>query len=312
MMKTEDTCALTATRQKAARQARVRYNETMRTERRHSRINMMRTHILAIATVALSFGIATESLASGDIANFMIDNHGNVLKLSKICLRRTLTIHDLVPGLTCTRFGLLVTDYESGKKVAEYDQTRNSDSNFIDGVYALDQERIVMAFSGDVVVWNMRTGNSVLHRGMYPIQHGFGSETPGVRPDEHFIVAGTRDYPWSIGILMHDIVKGISTSLFQEYKYIFSPRFSPDGSRYAFLGSANTNSKNETNHLIVQSLDSDVRITYQLDQGAHQGNLSWAPSGKYLAGICGGGYTTTYMSGTAKGNWCYDRPYQDH
>jgi WD40 repeat protein len=260
----------------------------MITESEYSCMNMMRTYRLAIAIVALSLGIATESLASGDVANFMIDDHGNVLKLSKICLAKTFTIHDLVPMRTCRRFGLLVTDYESGKKVAAYDQTRESDSNFIDGVYALDQERLVIAFSGDVVVWNMKTGNSVIHRGMRPIKTGFGNETPGVRPDERFIIAGTKDYPWSIGILMHDIVTGTATSLYQEYKYIFSPRFSPDGSKYAFLGSSNEDSKNETNHLIIQSLNSDDRITYQLDQGSHRGNLSWAPSGKHLAGICGG------------------------
>jgi Tol biopolymer transport system component len=88
------------------------------------------------------------------------------------------------------------------------------------------------------------------------------------------------------GLVLHDLAAGSSVRLFQEW-LISDPRFSPDGSRYAFYAGEN----NEANLLVIQKLGGGSPARFEMEKQEQeksrpQGrNLTWSPSGKFLAGV---------------------------
>lgn len=188
--------------------------------------------------------------------------------------------------------GRIITEFVPKKKIVESKQEKITYSFLIWDAYALDNNRIVIGFLGSVGIWNVKTDKFTLYKGKGSFESGYGIQVSGVHPDEHLIIS-CRSYP-DEGLYLHDLQKNSTTHLFKEYS-VLSPRFSPEGSRYAFYGTLGRHTKDAKSYLIIQSLSSEKRYIYEFQEKQNGINLSWAPSGNYIAGIGRNAAATSFL-----------------
>jgi hypothetical protein len=146
--------------------------------------------------------------------------------------------------------------------------------------YPLDSDRLVLnghdhlSRNYFVAVWDwrenqLRTYNNVGSRSSESIS--------GISPDEKWAVSVPSDR--SEGLIFHDLQQGTSSRLFNGLN-VYSPRFSPDGTQWAFF------SRDE---LILRSTrggkEKRVPISPVKGRWRYSKHLAWSPSGRYLAGI---------------------------
>lgn len=239
---------------------------------------------VAVIIMALKLITVTCSFAFTFPENFMIDDHGNVVQLSIVALSKTFTLGKGFP-ITASSKGLVLTNFDTGKKIAKFKPGDDNFSTNLMRAYALDRKRFALGFLGSVGIWNRETNKFVLYNGKGSSESGYGVQISSVHPDENLIISCPRfGGPDNQGIVLHDLIRGTSTRLFKEYEAL-SPMFSPDGSRYAFWGRLNRDSKNEKNQLVIQVLSSQDRYVYEFQKDNQGVEFSWSPSGRYIAGI---------------------------
>jgi WD40 repeat protein len=238
-------------------------------------------HKVAVIIVAIMLITVSNSFAYTFPENFMLDDHGNVVQISIVAFSKKFTLGKGFP-ITASSKGLLLTNFDTGTQISKFKPADDNLSIFLMRAYALDRKRIVLGFLGSVGIWNMETNKFVLHKGKGGYESGYGIQLSSVHPDENLIISCPRY--GKHGLFLHDLVKGTSTQFFNEYD-VFSPMFSPDGSRYAFWGRLNGHSKDEKHQLIIQELFSQHRYVYDFNNDRHVEVFSWSPSGKYIAGI---------------------------
>ncbi len=214
------------------------------------------------------------------IANFMVDEKGRVLELRY--LKKKLLVWGkegaFLPSLWNERTGISLLDFSSREEVTRFEPRGYGE--FL-GAYPLDSARIVCNFRDDsrgarryhAGVWEPRTG-------AFRLYEGTGSHYPeqlsGISPDEKMVIS----CPYAgHGIVFHDRRTSRDSELFSEL-HARTPRFSPDGSRYAFLAS---------HLLVIQVLGDEAKPkVVALGSGNNPpsgSTLAWSPSGRLLAGI---------------------------
>ncbi len=143
--------------------------------------------------------------------------------------------------------------------------------------YPLDMHRLVLnghdvrgrAF---LLVWDWR-GNRLR------TYQDAGSSSPesisGISFDERWAVSVPTDSLH--GLIFHDLDRRTVTRLYDNLK-AFSPRFSPDGTRWAFLSG---------NQLVIRSTKSgeEKKVPVPVKgKWLYSTHLAWAPSGRFIAG----------------------------
>jgi tricorn protease-like protein len=221
----------------------------------------------------------------------MLDEKGKIIQINTISLGRKLNLGKGFPGYPFidSNRGLLLTYFETGEAIAKFEPKKNMTLTLLSGTYALDNNRIVISFYGDLGVWNFKTNKFTLYNRKGSGQSGYGIQISGVHPDETLIISCDPSNSTRQGLFLHDLQKGTTTRLFNDYE-VMSPRFSPDGTRYAFYGRLNRNKKDGKNYMIIQSLSSEDRYAYEFNKDDHGVDLSWSPTGHYLAGVGPSGF----------------------
>lgn len=229
--------------------------------------------------LSISSGFAREM-----VADFMVDEQGRVLQLKIISLGKKLVFNRNFPFDDSNR-GLVLTDFETGK---EYFKLHPKKAGLLWRAYALDSTRIVLNFDFHLGIWNIKTKAFRLYEKKGSFMSNYGYQISGVHPDENIIICSSTGYV--NGLFFHELQKNTTTHIFKEYESI-SPRFSPDGSRYAFYGRERAHKPDEKAYLIIQLLNTQQTFKYEFAKGRFGVNLSWSPSGKYIAGIGPTGFT---------------------
>jgi hypothetical protein len=272
-------------------QESVNTNRLMKTQLLHtvtqSLGKLRRCKIAAIVGVIVASCISS-SYADPFAVNFMLDEKGDVARMSFVSLGGKSALNKTVP-LEENNRGLLLTNFKTGHTIAKFEPKKRFTFSLMTGAYSLDSNRIVMGFLGDLGIWNIKTNKFTLYRAKGSLESEYGIQISGVHPDEDRIISCYPFSPGRQGLFYHDLQKNTITQLFKDYQ-VTSPRFSPDGSRYAFYGTLNRQTKDEKNYLIVQALHSKNQYNYEFHKDQHGVNLSWSPSGSYLAGIGSTGY----------------------
>ena len=245
-------------------------------------LRRMQQYKIGVSICFIMLFSVSYSFAAPDADSFMLDENGNVIQLSTISLGKKLALNKGFP-LEDSNRGLLLTNFATGETISKFKPKKDKTAGLLTGAYALDAERIVLGLGAHVGIWNRKTNDFVLYRSKGSGESGQGLQISGVHPEGRLIISCYPTY--RPGIFLHDLQNGSTTNLFKDYEAM-SPRFSPDGSRYAFYGRLNRDNKDEESFLIIQVLSSEERSVYKFDKGVHGVNLSWSPSGKYLAGIC--------------------------
>lgn len=135
--------------------------------------------------------------------------------------------------------------------------------------YPLDADRIVL----NGVVWDWRKNQL---RTNMNIASSSLDTLSGISPHEKYAISVHRTIP--DGLIFHDIERGTSIHMYEGLK-VRSPRFSPDGGKWAFF---------TRDQLIIRwtSEDREKRVplpTTKRHVYAH--HLAWSPSGRYIAGL---------------------------
>src|SRR5574340_633160 len=184
--------------------------------------------------------------------NFMLDENGNIIQMSTFSMDKRIALNKGFP-LEDSNRGLRLTNYATGEMIAEFKPKKDRTAGLVWSAYALDTERIVLGFGAHAGIWNRKTNAFALHRSKGSGGSDHGHQTSGVHPDEQLIISCHPSSPWRQGLFWHDLKSGATTTLFNQYEVV-SPRFSPDGSRYAFYGRLNRHKSDEESFLIIQDL----------------------------------------------------------
>ena len=224
-----------------------------------------------------------------DVANFMIDNQGRILQI-KFITSKFLTTGRGFP-IAEKNVGLLLIHFDTGKELLRFVPDEKEAGDLL-SAYPLDSERIVCNFRNDTSrrriyhtgVWNIRTNAFRLYK---DTGSGYTDETSGIHPDESKIISCPYSHR---GVFLHDLKGNAKNHIFAEF-HIQCPRFSPDGSRFAFFGADNTDNKENGNYMIIQLMNESKIFKVEFKKGKFESLipfgsvLSWSPSGKYLSGI---------------------------
>lgn len=156
-------------------------------------------------------------------------------------------------------------------------------------VYPLDEERIVINLVHDAgprryhtAIWNRVTNE---HHVLAGTGSGWPYEASGVSPNETEIISVS----YGKRAVLHDKSTGHSRELFPEY-LVTCPRYSPDGTRYAFYGADPQGPMDKEHVLVIQHLDGSAPRRIVIENRPHRNEapngktLAWSPSGAYLAG----------------------------
>jgi hypothetical protein len=246
-------------------------------------------HIFCITTVLAVLGLvvtSTKAMASLDnIANFMSDVNGSIVQLRYI-KKKVLSSGRGFP-VTAQERGLVLVDNETQRELARF-KGDSEKYGLISGAYALDSQRIVCQFLAQhkqrmrkgTAIWDLRDNSVKVYEGKWNREF---ADVPAINPLlTRMITLPDR----TTGLVLHDLAAGSSIRLFQEW-HICYPRFSPDGSRYAFFAGEN----NEANLMVIQQLSGGAPTRFEIERQENektrpQGrNLAWSPSGKLLAGV---------------------------
>jgi WD40 repeat protein len=142
--------------------------------------------------------------------------------------------------------------------------------------YALDAHRIVVGGWGDMAIWDLRGGS--LRR--FP---GTGSASynsmSGIGFDERAALSSGERMD---GVTFHDLRSGTRATYYHGYE-AYSPRFSPDGTRWAFFG------KSGFDHLALiirwtrEPREMVIPLSRDMVHGGHV--LAWSPTGARIASV---------------------------
>lgn len=219
------------------------------------------------------------------VTNFMLDDNGKVVQIRYIKKKRFTTGRGF--PIIAEEVGLVLVDAETQKVVAKFSGDKKK-YGIIDGGYPLDSHRIAFQFvvprkpvpKRGTAVWDLRTNAISMYDGKMNREF---SDVPAVHPLLTHIIT----LPYSeTGLLLHDLTAGTSVPLFKEW-FISYPRFSPDGSRYAFFAGP----RHEPNMLLIQQLRGGSAVRVKMERQAGEKSLpagrtlAWSPSGKFLAGV---------------------------
>lgn len=211
-------------------------------------------------------------------ANFLMDDNGRLLVLQIVGKGRRFTLSRGFPFIDKTRI-LKVIDLHSGNEVKSYLPTV---PGLMDNAYSFDGRHIVCninasaessakGFAYELTVWDIKSGREEIFRGKGSSAGGWGPETSGVSADRKWILARDNATLYS---LQDDARKSI-----EDGDEIFSARFSPTGSLYAYF---------RRNELVIgEPITGEYRrIPLNLNGNHYSGiSLSWSPSGHYISGI---------------------------
>ncbi|HBG20579.1 MAG TPA: hypothetical protein DDY32_15250 [Desulfobulbaceae bacterium] len=213
-------------------------------------------------------------------ANFLMDDNGRLLVLQIEGKGRRFTLSRGFPFIDKTRV-LKVIDLHSGSEVKTYLPTV---PGLMDNAYSLDGRHIVCninasaessakGFTHELTVWDIKSGREEIFRGKGSSAGGWGPETSGVSADRKWILAKDH-YKATLYSLQDDKQKSL-----KDGAEIFSARFSPTGSLYAYF---------RRNELVIgePSTGEFQRIPLDPNGNRYSGiSLSWSPSGQYISGI---------------------------
>ncbi len=222
-----------------------------------------------------------------DIFNFLIDSQGKVLQIRAV-KRPQFSLGKGFPFWWKNK-GFALEDATTGKELKRF-LPDEREVGVLLMAYPLDGERIVCNLVHDAgarryhtAIWNRVTNELHLLAGT---GSGWTDEVSGVAPTE------TETISVSYGMqraMLHEKSTGHSRELFTEY-LVTCPRYSPDGTRYAFYG-ANPQAPMYREHiLVIQHLDGSPARRVVLENRPHRNappngkTLAWSPSGAYVAG----------------------------
>lgn len=246
--------------------------------------------------------MSSTCLASAPLipVNFMRDDDGRIIQISRVTLAKIPYVGDKGFGWQETNRGLVLSYFETGEIIAKFEPKKHIADGILNSAYALDNNRLVISFVFDLGVWNFRTNKFTLYKGKGSGASGYGIQISGVSPTEDIILSCHRyltDQKQGLmyndlrnrnqGLIYNDLRKGTVTLLFNDYD-VSSPLFSPDGTRYAFYGILKNHTGYEKHYMIIHVLSSGETYTYTEDRDLHGSaftELMWSPTGKYLAGI---------------------------
>jgi len=207
---------------------------------------------------------------------FIIDEHGELRKI-QIHTRIDFTLGRGFPFIE-RPVAVSITKSSSEKEPVRIEL----DSRVCDWItfeaYALVTDRIVLNGHDDqgrnyfVIVWDWRKNR--LRTFNYA-----GSASPesitGISPDEKWALAVPSNL--SHGLIVHDLEHKKTTCMYAGLD-VFSPRFSPDGTRWAFFS---------RDDLIIRPSTGRDKRTPIPGKGKwrYARHLSWSPSGRQIAGI---------------------------
>ena len=183
---------------------------------------------IAAFTVLGFVFLSSEAMAGlSYITNFMLDNNGKVVQIRYIKKKRFTTGRGF--PVIAEEVGLSLVDNGTQKVVSKFGDDKKK-YGLIYGGYPLDSHRIAFQFGPErgTAVWDIRTNAIRMYEGI--INREF-SDVPAVHPRlTHIITLPYRE----TGLILHDLASGSSVYFFTE-SFISYPRFSPDGSQYAFF-----------------------------------------------------------------------------
>lgn len=237
-----------------------------------------------VALIMVSLCLSDLAWARQEPFGFFLDENGqirqvNVLTKGKFTTGRGFPYYHEPVALS-------VTVPETGKELSQIKMESKQWSWF--RYYALphplDAHRLIMDIhewsrkEGDhAAVWDLRDNSLRILRGT----GSFSTESvSGIRLDEQAVLSCTQAPD---GVLFHDLKNATRTRYYKGYQ-AFSPRFSPDGTRWAFIGS-----RDERYDLIIhwtnQNRDRIVPLSSSASSLSHSFLLAWAPSGARIASV---------------------------
>ena len=219
------------------------------------------------------------------VANFMYNDRGDLLQLryikkKEVTLGRGFPLAEFNEGLV-----LLSSDK---KELARFKPSADNPVDIL-GAYPLDSRHVVCNVRTrldkkhqiDAVIWNTGTNAVTWFANSGTSEY---SQIPAVHPRISLIL--TVPYGRQ-GLMVHNRISKSTTSIFTEYQITY-PRFSPDGSCYAFFAQTLTFTRSM---LLVQRTEGGDPTIYEFEK--QQSNtippsgwsLAWSPSGRFLAGL---------------------------
>ncbi|RNC72706.1 MAG: hypothetical protein ED859_01730 [Desulfuromonadales bacterium] len=243
------------------------------------------------AVFLLALSAVPVDASFGDIANFMQDEKGNTLQLRYI-RKKMLSMGRGFP-VTDVETGVVLLFNDSLKEYARFEADKKG-LGLILGAYPLDRKRIVCHLyprrkqkkKYDTVIWDIQKNEMTMFEGKGCSEYG---ENPAVDVGLSRIISVSSGCG---GLLLHDLAAGTSVRLFKEWCVAY-PRFSPDGSRYAFFARAIGGA---SCRLVIQADDGEAPRSFVIEMGQGENSppsgktLAWSPSGKFVAGLVVHGY----------------------
>jgi len=221
---------------------------------------------------------AHDAWARCEPIGFFLDEQGEMRQLN-LLTRVNFTLGKGFPYYH-SPVGLSITTMDSGKEIARIDKDNGQVfwSNHFALPYPLDSHRIVVGSWVETAIWDLR-GDSL--RTFPEIRNPSWSSMSGIHPDEQAALSsGER----ADGVTFHDLRGGARAKYYEGYT-AYSPRFSPDGTRWAFFG------KSGFDHLALiirwtqESRERIVPLARELVHGGHV--LAWSPTGERIASVLG-------------------------
>lgn len=211
--------------------------------------------------------------------DFMIDESGKFLQIDLNYFKMISLCGSppIVPCFIDKQVGLSLVDFETKKNISKLKFDKYEIGRLV-FIYPLDTKRIVCDLNdfehNNIGVWNIKSNSFHLYK-----ENGSGSFIggSGISYDEHLIISHKNQF--DRGAILVELTNNNKTNIIPEFQVNY-PRFSPDGSRYAFFGEDHV--VNET-YLVVQLINNLETFKTLLRSETYFHDLSWSPTGKFIA-----------------------------
>lgn len=211
------------------------------------------------------------------VCGFMIDEKGKFIRVDTINYKKIYMSEYFSLHIGLKPIALSLIDFESGKEIL-----KNKSIKQLGGchMYPIGSDKIACNYGDRTGVWNIK-------KNTFHLLGGACLGAPGINYNENMAIScsmsdGKEAY-------IYDVDNDRKKYIFPEYK-VRSPRFSPDGSRFAFFGEIGSYGKEKHNYLIIQTINDDKIYKIEFLKGQNENEipsgriLSWSKTGKFLAG----------------------------
>jgi len=215
---------------------------------------------------------------------FLLDENGqvrqiNVLTKGKFTAGRGFPYYQEPVALS-------VTVPETGKRIARINMKNKQWSWFHYHAlpHPLDAHRLII----DIHEWSQKNGDHSavwdLRDNSLRILRGTGSNSSesvsDIRLDEQAVLSSSQGPD---GVVLHDLRNATRARFYEGYK-AFSPRFSPDGTRWAFIGSREGR-YDLIIHWTNQNRERVIPLSSRASSLSYSFLLAWSPSGARIVSV---------------------------